>query len=255
MKRTLIAEFRKLRYQRSTRWLLLASALFALLSTISSAAALRLMPEMHVELTQQVAMQAILAKSTAGYIFALVIGIMIAAGEYRHSTAIATYLAQPHRIMVMVAKIITGAIAGLVFQFISTSVSIGGVLVYLQQYEHYALAPSDYLRTIATACLSGLVMAVVGVGLGTLLRNVTMAITGALVWLLLVESLLVVFADWLGKWLITGAVTAMFNLSIDGAPVDFNDFLPPWGGVAVLVGYAALFSLAAIFTTLRRDID
>lgn len=258
MNRTLKAEFRKLWYQRSTWGLLVASALFAALSTVSSAAALKLAPDaalMNVSLDSQAAMEVVLGKGTAGYIIALIMGIRISAGEFRHSTAIATYLAQPHRTLVLGVKLIVGAVAGVLAQLIGFTFGAVAVQLYLRQTPHYTVPADMYVRFLAVGLLSGVVMAIVGVAVGSLIRSVTTAITASLLWLLIGESLLVVFADWLGKWLLTGAITAMFNLSIDTPAVQFKDFLPPWGGVAMLLLYACAFAGIAMITTLRRDID
>lgn len=257
MKRTLKAEFRKLWYQRSTWGLLIASALFAALSTVSSAAALKLVPEaaLNVSLDSQAAMEVVLGKGTAGYIIALIMGIRIAAGEFRHSTAIATYLAQPHRAAVLYSKLAVGSVAGFLAQLIGFAFGAVAAQLYLLDTPHYAVPFSMYGRFLAVGLLSGVVMAIVGVGVGSLIRSVTAAITASLLWLLIGESLLVVFADWIGKWLITGSITAMFNLSIETQAVQFKDFLPPWGGVAMLLLYAVIFAGAAMFTTMRRDID
>lgn len=258
MRRSLKAEFRKLWYQRSTWGLLVASALFAALSTVSSAAALKLAPEAamaNISLETQSAMEVVLGKATAAYLIALIIGIRIAAGEFRHSTAIATYLAQPHRSRVLGAKLIVGAAAGVAAQLIGFIFGVGAVQVYLLNTPHFSVSPGTYLRFLGVGLLSGIVMAIVGVAVGSLVRSVTAAITASLLWLLVGESLLVVFADWIGKWLITGAITAMFNLSIETPAVQFKDFLPPWGGVAMLLLYAGVFSTLAMFTTMRRDVD
>lgn len=258
MNHTLRAEFRKLWYQRSTWGLLVACALFAALSTVSSAAAMKLAPEaamMNISLTSQSAMEVVLGKGTAGYIIALIMGIRISAGEFRHSTAIATYLAQPNRALVMGAKIIVGAVAGVLAQLIGFIVGAVAAQLYLLNTPHYAVPMGMYVRFLCVGLLSGVVMAIVGVAVGSLIRSVTAAITASLLWLLIGESLLVVFADWIGKWLITGAITAMFNLSIETPAVQFKDFLPPWGGVAMLLVYAAAFAGIAMFTTMRRDID
>jgi ABC-2 type transport system permease protein len=69
-----------------------------------------------------------------------------------------------------------------------------------------------------------------------------------LAWLALVEGILSQLIGGLGRWLPFASGTALNHLPT--AP----DGLPQWGAAAVLVGYAAIFALVAISTTVRRDV-
>lgn len=258
MKRTLRAEFRKLGYQRSTWWLLLGATLFSILNTTSAVASTVTMGK-QLELPGLATTEGVrnvYANSMAAYLFAIIIGIMISSGEFRHRTAIATYLAQADRRKVLYAKIVVAVAAGLVVQFVSTVVAMGVGFIYVAQYEHASLGASDYLQFVWAAELSGAVLAIVGVAVGTLIRNQTLAIVGSLIWLLLIEGLLVAFYEQLAKWLLTGAITSLLDISLETSYMSFGkDLLPAWGGTLVLLAYAALFAVVGMFTTLRRDID
>ena len=258
MKRTLTAEFRKLRYQRSTWWLLVAATLFSVLnttaavaSTVSVGAQLELPGLDTVE-----GLRNVYANSMAAYIFALIIGIMLSSGEFRHGTAIATYLAQSDRRTVLFAKTIVAVIAGVALQFVATVISMIAGYIYIQQYVHTELAGSDYLRFLWAGVLSGAVLAIVGVALGTLIRNQTLAIVGSLIWLLLVEGLLVAFYEDVAKWLITGALSSLLEIKFDTSYMSFGqDLLPAWAGTVLLLVYASVFAGIGMVTTMRRDID
>jgi hypothetical protein len=101
------------------------------------------------------------------------------------------------------------------------------------------------------------VLGVVGVAIGSLIRNQLIAIVSTLVWLFVVEPIiLLLFVD-AGKWLPTGAITGMLAIEFQSAAlgVDTADYLSPAIATLVLLGYGAIFALVALITSMRRDID
>ena len=257
MKRTLKAEFLKLRYQRSTWWLLVVSAVFASLQTTSTVASSDIGTTIGIPGLDTVeGVRNVYSNAMSAYIIAMIVGIIMSTGEFRHSTAVATYLAQPHRNVVMGAKMIAAAVTGVILQLFASVVSIGAAAALLTQYDSVSLPASEFLRIIGVALLSGLVMAIMGVALGQLIRNQIVAVAGSLFWLLIVEGLLIAFAEDIGKWLPTGAISGMLSLSIESDVFSFGqDLLSPWPATALLIAYAFVFAAFAAVTTLRRDID
>ena len=107
------------------------------------------------------------------------------------------------------------------------------------------------------ALLSGAVLAIVGVAIGSLIRNQLIAIVSTLVWLFIVEPIiLLLFVD-AGKWLPTGAITGMLAIEFESVAigVDTSDYLTPGVATLVLLAYGAIFSIVALVTSMRRDID
>ena len=114
-----------------------------------------------------------------------------------------------------------------------------------------------FLNLSLAALLSGAVLAVVGVAIGSLIRNQLIAIVSTLVWLFIVEPIiLLLFVD-AGKWLPTGAITGMLAIEFESAAigVDTADYLTPGVATLVLLAYGAIFSVVALVTSMRRDID
>ena len=88
-----------------------------------------------------------------------------------------------------------------------------------------------------------------GVGVGALLRNQTVAVTIALVWVLIVEGVLVGFAPAVGGWLPGGAGSAL-----TGVATANGGLLPMWGAALLLAGYGLAFAAASTHLITRRDI-
>jgi ABC-2 type transport system permease protein len=182
-------------------------------------------------------------------IFTLVIGITAVAGEYRHRTITDTYLGTPRRGRVVGAKLaaytVLGVVTGMMSAVVGTAVTAACLAV-----DGSSLDLSDPMvwRIAAGIVAFNIVYAAVGVALGALIRNLTAAVTAALVWIALVETIVGNLLGDLGRWLPNRAGLALGYMP-STVPV-----LPQWGAGLLLVGYAAVIVAAASATTVRRDV-
>lgn len=254
------SEWRKLIYARSTYGLLLASIALASLSAgVTPYVLSHARRFMGVDsLSQSAIVDTVYGKAASAYLFAIILGVLLMAGEFRQATAVATFLAAPKRSRVFLAKAAMAAIAGAAFQLISAGIAIIVAKVALGFYPN-AAAPSDtaILDTILAALISGAVLAVVGVAVGALLRSQIIGIVTVMVWLNLIEPImLLVFPD-SAKWWATGAIAGMLNLHVKatGLGVNTTNYLEPWQASLLLLGYGAAFAVVALATTMRRDVD
>jgi ABC-2 type transport system permease protein len=188
-----------------------------------------------------------LSVTGSGAIVVLVAGIIVSAGEHRHGTAADTFLTTPNRHRVVAAKLAVGAALGLVVGALTAlaSVAVASVL-YATNDATFPLGDGEVWAALAGTLAYTTLFAVVGVGLGSLVRNQVTAVAGALAWIALVEHILVSLAPDLGRWLPAAAGQA-----IVGTPLD--DLLSPLAGTAVLVLYSAAFALAGVRVAATRD--
>lgn len=253
------SEWRKLVYVRAHWGLLIAAILLSGLSTAVTPMILDSMgPSSGLMLSMQEAVDSVYANAIGGYIFAIILGIMLMSGEFRHGTAVATFLTAPKRGTVLANKLAIAAAGGVLLMAISTGAGIAGGLIGMSFYPDAASPSSNiFLNTMAAAVVSGAVLGVVGVAIGTLVRNQMLAIVGALVYLFVIDPILLLVWPDAGKFLPSGLITGMMALDIQSPELGFDttNYLPAVWATVVLIGYGMVFAIVAVATSLRRDVD
>lgn len=197
-----------------------------------------------------------------GYVFPLIVGTLLVTGEYRHKTLTPTFLATPRRGVALSAKMLAGIVMGLVFAVAavgSTVVAGGGVLALfgidpqLDSAETWAL--------LGRMVLALVLWVLVGIGLGTLIRNQIAAVVGILAFTQFVEPIarlgagLVEGLGDVARFLPGAASDALAGDSIYAIMGGGADQpLEWWAGGLVLAGYALLFALIGYAASWRRDV-
>jgi ABC-2 type transport system permease protein len=182
----------------------------------------------------------------------LIFGIMAVSGEYRHGTITDTCLSFPGRRSVIAAKLavygLVGAAAGLVSAAAAVAVTAAW---WTAKGGSFHLSAGDAWLTLGGGVAANLGLAIVGVGLGALIRSPVGAVAAALAWIAVVEgSVAQLVGAEAARWLPLRASEALDRSSLLGAA----HVLPQWAGELVLLGYAVVLAGAALITTLRRDV-
>ncbi|MCL1837838.1 MAG: ABC transporter permease [Propionibacteriaceae bacterium] len=197
------------------------------------------------------------------YVFPAILGALIVNSEFRYQTITPTFLAQPRRGRVLIAKLIVAlpfaALTGVVL--VATSIAAGGGVLALTDQITGLEEPKVwefFLRVVAAMTIWGLV----GVGLGALIKNQIAAIVGLLGFTQFLEPILRLIPLFTGEdyqflQYLPGAV----NDAISGVSM-YSVMMPSPSetlslpiALAVLAGYALAFTIGGYFTTFRRDIS
>jgi ABC-2 type transport system permease protein len=184
-------------------------------------------------------------------VFTLIFGILAVAGEYRHGTVTDTFLSFPGRGRVIAAKLGVYGLAGAAAGLVSSAVALAATAAWwAAKGGAFHLPAAGTWQTLAGGVAASCGFALIGVGLGALIRNVAGAVALALAWIALIEGIAgQLIGPGLARWLPFYASEAL-----DRAAITATRLLPQWGGGLVLLGYAAVFAAAAVLVTLRRDV-
>jgi ABC-type transport system involved in multi-copper enzyme maturation permease subunit len=260
MSRLLRAEWRKLVTTKLWWGMLLGAVAFTAISVFAQLATNGLKRSAELPLSTGIEQRAILASASVGYIFSMVVGIIFMTTEFRHFTSRPTFLIEPRRGRVVVAKVITGAGLGVLYGLVCSIVAVAFMVPwYSAKGITLGWAANDLYLVLLAVFGVVAIFAVVGVGIGVLIRNQITAVISALVWFLLLESLIGALSTlwtWLAdiyKFLPAAAASAMTQ--IDAAPGRGGiSLLVPWQGAIVLAAWGLVFAIAGWVTLTRRDV-
>lgn len=192
-------------------------------------------------------LQVIGAPAPAITLIALVLGVLGMAGEYRHQTITTTFLATPRRRDVVVAKLTAYAIAGALMAAAAIVSAVAVAVPWLASSGVDMTVDGRLVSLVAGVVGSTALFGALGVSVGALLRNQTVAVAAVLVWLLAIEGIVgdaFPEAAFL-RWLPGAAGRDLVDPGGLAAPV----------AAAVFTTYVAAFAAAATRLTLRRDIS
>jgi ABC-type transport system involved in multi-copper enzyme maturation permease subunit len=193
----------------------------------------------------------------------LILGVHVMTSEFAARTITATFLVEPRRPQVVLAKLTVSGLFGVTFWAIATV--LGGVAAPLFLAAEHLPSPAFNSSVVVRAVLMGLLAFVlwglIGLGLGAVLRNQAIAVVAAIG----------IYAG--GFFVVKLIVTLLYNAShiswLPGlavlAPAEATDVMitagrafagaPPWWvGALIMTGYAIALTRAGIVQAQRTDI-
>lgn len=206
--------------------------------------------------------------STFGYVVPLLLGALAATGELRHRTLGLTFTLEPRRGLVLLSKTLVLVVFGVVLGAAGLIGAVGaGAGVTAATGGDPMLGSPESWAVIGRVLAALGIWAIIGFGIGVLVRSQAIAIVIALVFTQFVEPLLrtgAQFWEWsaqVAKFL-PGAATDSFVgasvmsslSSLDPSAPQGSNALGIWAGLAVLVAYAAVSIAAGWALRWRRDV-
>jgi ABC-2 type transport system permease protein len=191
----------------------------------------------------------VLSVAAVSTVVAMTMGIIVLAGEYRSRTIMGTYLAEPRRGRVLIAKLITVSGFSAALGALTFGLALGVAKpIYAANGVHHL--PVDVPRLWLGAILGTACYGLLGVALGALTRNTVGAIIGGIAWVFVIEvGILQPALPSVAKWLPTGAAVA-----ITSGGSDASKFLAPGVAALVLLGWTVVLSGIAARFTLSRPV-
>jgi hypothetical protein len=204
--------------------------------------------------------------TAVGYIFPLLIGTLLVTGEFRHKTLTPTFLATPRRGVALTGKLLAGILMGAVYGAVAVVATVGpgaGILAALGIGTQ--LDDSDTWAMIGRIVIAFVLWVLVGVGVGTLVRNQVAAVVGVIAFTQFLEPILRTVAGFVdsvadaARFLPGAASDALVGASIysslNSATGDTVAPLEWWAGGLVLLAYGTVLLLLGYLFSWRRDVS
>lgn len=185
--------------------------------------------------------------------FAMVLGVLVITTEFRHGTVTPTLLVVPRRVQLMLSKLGASAVTGLLLGLLTcgaVALIVAGI-TSARDIDDNATT-SQVLHMFVGGTIAAGLFAVIGLGLGAIVRNQVGAIIGGLVYMLVVEplsGLIPTFGDWVAKYGLGGTSNALAQTSAG------DNVLGQVPGGLLLAAYAAIFLVVGIVLVNRRDVS
>lgn len=178
-------------------------------------------------------------------ILIFVFGVRVITDEFRHGTIVPSLLSSPRRGRLLAAKALVVAGAGAVLGGVAWVAMTGAAGVAASSEGASLAVDGAAWRSLGGMIFAGAGWALVGLGVGAIVRSQVVAIVGGLVWLMGLEDGL---RGWFGDF--AGYLPGQAGLAVTTSPTVRGALL----AAAILAAYATL-ALAGAARALRRDVS
>ncbi len=200
------------------------------------------------ELAQPGHQRDLVSFAAVSVLIALILGIVISAGEFAHGTIEQTFLVAPARERVVAAKLATGAVTGFALAAFAEACALGMTALWVSGKSVSAhLGTHDMAYLLLGIAVAGAIAGAIGVGLGLLVRRQSGAIVLALIWLLVGEPVLAITG--FQRYAPGHALAAVV-----AAGRHSGELLHFWPGLLVALFYTALLGLLGTFAVAGADV-
>jgi hypothetical protein len=195
----------------------------------------------------------LIGRGLVGYLFALLLGVLIITTEFRHKTVTTTFLVTPRRPRMVVGKLLLAALAAIGLAIVVLAVTvIGGGITIVAKGGSFSPLIHQIPAVAPGVILVFVLFALVGVGVGSLITNQVAALIVVLGWFLVVENIISGIWPSTLKWLPTGAASAA--ASVTAGRMNDVTLLAWWQGSLLILAYALVFAAVGSAVLTQRDI-
>jgi len=252
--RVILSEWTKLRSVRSTRWSLLVATVLTIGFPILAASVISAHwghqspgERAHFNPLDPALIGSQIAQLAIG-----ILGVLVITAEYSTGMIRATFTAVPKRLPVLWAKAFVFAVVTFVLMLPSVLIAFfASQSILSRHHANIAWSHPGVARAVIGAALYLMVIAVLTLGLGTIMRNTAGGIaTFAAVFFVIPPLMNVLPTSWndaISPYLPANAGRAIISITHDAHA------LAPWTGFALFCGYAAITLVVAAVLLARRD--
>ena len=181
--------------------------------------------------------QSLVAFAVNAMMGASLFGAIAVAREYGHGTVVPTYLAEPRRHRAALAQLTAVVLIGSALSIVGAGLTVGAVAAALPMTDYgFMVSASDVARVIAASAFAGAAGALLGAGIGAVVRNTGGAVTVTFLLLIMVPPLAVQLSSEAGPWVPGELAAALSGVGGDAGVVAALLALAAWGLIPAAVG-------------------
>ena len=251
---SLRSEWLKIRTTRTIFWLLLALAAVITLFVVAG-----VLTNEKANLTGSDSQIGVMGIGILAPLIALIMGLIISTGEFRHGTITPTLLSTPSRPLVVISKAIAAVLLGVVLVAFAEGLVIGEMAALLPMRGiDFALQSGDAARLLVRILAVSAIWAAIGSALGLAVRNQIGTFVGCFAWLFFAEPLVQAILgshridSHAGRFLPLSSTLSIIN---DNKGNTSDHMLSQWAGVTVLSSWMLLATIVALVLLRRRDVS
>lgn len=188
-----------------------------------------------------------------GSLFTLILGVIAICGEFRHQTITPTFLTSPRRHRVVEAKVasivVVGGLSGILM--IATGLLVGAIVISARGFAT-RLGSGDVQQVLWLMVLGLVVWSILGLGVGTLLKNQIAAILVVVGFTFIAEPLIQAGLNALGWFSVSKFLPGQASMAM--VRTTGEHLQSWWGGTLTLLAYGAVAAALGTFYTIRRDV-
>lgn len=190
--------------------------------------------------------QSLMAFAANAMMIAGLFGAIAVAREYGHGTVVPMFLTEPRRNRAVLAQFTAVLVGGGVLGFVGADLSVAAVALSLPATEFGFLVPAGGVaRVIAAATFAGAAGALLGAGIGAVVRNTGGSVAGAVLALVIAPPLVVQLAAGAASW-----VPNTLNTVVSGVTDEVGVF----AALAALAAWAIVPAAIGLVAVQRRDV-
>ena len=245
MKRLLRSELRKL---ASTKMPLAFIAVLVVIAALNAFAVISGtdMDGSKAFISTEADQQSLMAFAFNAFMGSGLFGAIAVAREYGHHTVVPTFLASPRRHRAVLAQLTAVALGGAVLSLIGVGLTVIAIAVALPTTEYgFLVSGGNVAQVVAASAFAGAAGAVLGAGIGSIVRNVGGAVTLAVFTFMVAPPLVVQLANETASWMPANLANVLSG--------TVDDVSQP-AAIAAMVAWAAVPAAIGLLTVQRRDV-
>jgi ABC-2 type transport system permease protein len=165
------------------------------------------------------------------------LGAVAVAREYGHGTVVAMFLAAPRRHRAVLAQLTAVLLAGGVLGFVGAGLTIVSVALALPATDYgFMMSVGGVAAVLAASAFAGAAGAVLGAGIGSLVRNTGGAVTGVVLVLFVAPPLVVQLASEAASWVPSTLATVLSGVTHEVGRPAAAVALAAWAIIPALIG-------------------